>query len=124
MESLHYDYSGFYFSNTSITIQWNEATQCNNQEDYVLVQVLDGAILNTINQGNSLQAVINKNETQLSFLSLYGYYVKVMLNGVMCQASDTLLKFPDDCKFNELRKFYIILFLHNNFNIHISLESN
>ena len=106
LESLRYDYSGFYFSNTSITIKWNEATQCSNQEDYFLVQVLDGAILNTINRGNSLHAAIYRNETRFSFQSLFGYYVQVKFNGVMCQASDTLLIFPDSCTLNILCTFF------------------
>ena len=61
------------------------------------MKVLQQAINDSLNQNESLKAIILKNETHPDYTH-YGYFIQVMSNGQECQASDTILKFSDGCK--------------------------
>jgi len=97
---LTYDYSNFNFSTTYINIQWMEVNTCVEQREYYLIKVLQETFNSSVNHKGSLNAIIMRNESHFDF-SLFGYYVHVISNGIQCLASDTLLKFPNDCKFED-----------------------
>ncbi len=93
--TFQFAYSSFLFNgNTSVRIEWEDATTCNNPITYKLIEQSGDNTTRRIPVGSQNSATINIT----NILNTYSYYVQAYGNDQLCMISNTKILLEPNCK--------------------------